>query len=88
MQTTIQNLRQASHVILPGKHYCGRGCEERGGLLKIMAGFDDPGVFYSDPLYSEDGQSEAADESNTAVQKKFYDFLRTFMDDTNVYCYR
>ena len=54
-----------------------------------MAGFDDPGVFYSDPLYSEDGQSEAGtDESNTTIQKKFYDFLRTFMDDTNVYCYR
>ena len=54
-----------------------------------MAGFDDPGVFYSDPLYSEDGQSEAGTaESNTAIQKKFYDFLRTFMDDTNVYCYR
>ena len=57
-------------------------------LKEVMAGFDDPGVFYSDPLYSEDGQSEAGtDESNTTIQKKFYDFLRTFMDDTNVYYY-
>ena len=54
-----------------------------------MARFDDPG-YYSDPLYSEDGQSEAdTDESNTVIHKKFqYDFLQTFMDNTNVYCYQ
>ena len=56
-----------------------------------MARFDDPGVYYSDPLYSEDGQSGAdTDESNTVIHKKFqYDFLQTFIvDNTNVYCYQ
>ena len=33
-----------------------------------MARFDDPGVYYSDPLYSEYGQSEAdTDESKTVI---------------------
>ena len=44
-----------------------------------MGRFDDPGVYYNDPLYSEDGQSEAdTDESNTFIYKKNfqYDFLR------------
>ena len=52
-----------------------------------MAGFDDPGVFYSEPFFSEE-RSEDGDISHTAAQRRFKDFIKTFLDHENVYSYR
>lgn len=55
--------------------------------LEKMAGFDNPGVYYSDSLFSDERPDEA-DVSKTASQRKFKDFIKTFMDHRNNYCYR
>ena len=52
-----------------------------------MAGFDDPGVYYSDSLFSED-RSESLELTRTAAQKRFKDFIKTFIDHQNCFCYR
>ena len=52
-----------------------------------MAGFDDPGVFYSEPFFSDD-RSEEGDISRMAALRRFKDFIKTFLDHENVYCYR
>ena len=58
-----------------------------GGISTIMAGFDDPGVFYSDSLFSE-GQPDVQDVSRTAAQKRFKEFIKTFIDHHKCFCYR
>ena len=52
-----------------------------------MAGFDDPGVYYSDSLFSED-RSESLELTRTAAQKRLKDFIKTFIDHQNCFCYR
>lgn len=52
-----------------------------------MAGFDDPGVFYSESLLSE-GPTEDGDISRMAAQRRFKEFIKTFLDHENVYSYR
>lgn len=52
-----------------------------------MAGFDDPGVFYSDPYYSED-RTENEDVSRVSAEKRFKEFIKTFIDHDNCFCYR
>lgn len=53
-----------------------------------MAGFDDPGVFFSDPFFSSEDRSEDGDLSRVAAQRRFKDFIKTFMDHDSCYCYR
>lgn len=52
-----------------------------------MAGFDDPGVYYSDSLFSDE-RSETQDVSRTAAQRRFKEFIKTFIDHQNCFCYR
>ena len=52
-----------------------------------MAGFDDPGVYYSEPFFSEDTHDEAS-VTRTATLKKYKDFIKTFVDVNNVFVYR
>ena len=52
-------------------------------------GFDDPGVFYSDSLFGEDrSESGGGDLSRLASVKIFKEFLKTFLDQDNCFCYR
>ena len=54
----------------------------------MATGFDDPGVFYSDQLYSDE-RSEAEDLTRGgAAQKRFKEFIKTFIDQENSFCYR
>ena len=55
--------------------------------VSAMAGFDDPGVFYSEPFFSEE-HSEGGDITHTAAQRRFKDFIKTFLDHDNIYSYR
>lgn len=52
-----------------------------------MAGFDDPGVFFSDNFSSED-QQNATQLSLIAVKRRFKDFLREFHEGNFAYRYR
>ena len=52
-----------------------------------MAGFDDPGVYYSEPFFSED-VSEDGEISRTAAVRRFKEFIKTFLNHENIYCYR
>lgn len=52
-----------------------------------MSGFDEPGVFYSEAFFSDD-RSEDGDISRVAAQRRFKEFIKTFLDHDNVYCYR
>ena len=52
-----------------------------------MAGFDDPGVYYSDSLFSDE-RSDTQDVSRTAAQRRFKEFIKTFIDHQNCFCYR
>lgn len=52
-------------------------------------GFDDPGVFFSDSFFPEDrSESEHGELSRTASLKRFKEFLKTFLDHENCFCYR
>ncbi|ESN98474.1 hypothetical protein HELRODRAFT_113800 [Helobdella robusta] len=54
-----------------------------------MAGFDDPGIFFSDNFSAEDGQQ--ADErhaNNQQIKNKFREFLRQFHENNFIYKYR
>ena len=51
-------------------------------------GLDDPGVFYSDPFFSDDRSESDGELSRTAAVKRFKEFIRTFMDHTNAFYYR
>ena len=52
-----------------------------------MAGFDDPGVYYSEPFFQEE-VSEEGEVSRTAAVRRFKEFIKTFLDQENVYSYR
>eukprot|EP00057_Strongylocentrotus_purpuratus_P035774 XP_801948.1 PREDICTED: DNA replication licensing factor mcm5 [Strongylocentrotus purpuratus] len=52
-----------------------------------MAGFDDPGIFFSDNFGSED-QHDDGRINRTALQRRFKDFLRKFHDANFTYKYR
>jgi DNA replication licensing factor MCM5 len=53
-----------------------------------MSGFDDPGVYFSDPLFSDGGGSNEQQLNRTTSLKRFKDFIKTFMDHQNCFCYR
>ena len=57
------------------------------GTACVMAGFDDPGVYYSDAFFSED-RSEEGDLTRVAAKKRFKEFIKTFIDQENRFCYR
>lgn len=52
-----------------------------------MEGFDDPGIYYSDNLGSEDQVNETQ-VNNQAIKKKFKDFIRQFHEGNFNYKYR
>ena len=52
-----------------------------------MAGFDEAAVYYSDPLFSEE-HGDSTEFNRTAAQKRFKEFIKTFIDHQNCYCYR
>lgn len=52
-----------------------------------MAGFDDPGVYYSDAFFSDE-RSEEGELTRVAAQKRFKEFIKTFIDQDNCFCYR
>ncbi|XP_003387600.1 PREDICTED: DNA replication licensing factor mcm5-A-like [Amphimedon queenslandica] len=51
-----------------------------------MAGFDDPGVYFSDSFFSDDRSD--GQQTRSGFQKKFKEFIKTFMDHQNCFCYR
>lgn len=55
--------------------------------LYKMTGFDDPGIYYSDSFFSEE-RSDAGDIRPNAAHRRFKEFIKTFLDIENVYCYR
>lgn len=52
------------------------------------SGFDDPGVYYSDPFFPEDRSEADGELSRTAAVKRFKEFIKTFLDQNNCFCYR
>ena len=52
-----------------------------------MAGFDEPAVYYSDPFFT-DQQSEDGEMTRVAAQRRFKEFIKTFMDQDSCFCYR
>ena len=52
-----------------------------------MDGFDDPGIYYSDQLGSEETTSETI-VNNLAIKKKFKEFIRQFHEGNFNYKYR
>jgi DNA replication licensing factor MCM5 len=53
-----------------------------------MAGFDDPGVYFSDPFFGGDDTRDDTELSHSAIIKKFKEFIRTFVDVDNIFVYR
>ncbi len=53
-----------------------------------MSGMDAPPVYYSDPFFSEQASEDGEEVSFTAAQRRFKEFLKTFMDQENSFCYR
>lgn len=52
-------------------------------------GFDDPGVYYSESFFGdENSEADVGVLSSTAAVKRFKDFLKSFMDQDNCFCYR
>lgn len=51
-------------------------------------GFDDPGVYYSGPLFNDDQSEGGEDLSRSAAVNSFKEFLKNFLDQDNCYCYR
>ena len=54
---------------------------------KIMEGFDEAGVFFSDNFGGE-AQQDGNQINMQAVKKKYKEFLRTFNEDNFFYKYR
>ena len=59
-------------------------------LLLSMAepGFDDPGIFFSDPLGSEQHEDNESEDRRSAYQHRFADFIRNFVDEQHTFKYR
>jgi hypothetical protein len=54
-----------------------------------MSGWDQGGVFASDPLDAAQRQAALSDDqSRLAIIKDFFDFIREFRDDENTFIYR
>lgn len=52
-------------------------------------GFDDPGIFYSGSILPDDSsEADSGDLNRTAAVKRFKEFLKTFLDHDNCFCYR
>lgn len=51
-------------------------------------GFDDPGVYYSESFFSDDRSEAEGELSRTAAVNRFKEFLKTFLDHNNCFCYR
>jgi DNA replication licensing factor MCM5 len=51
-------------------------------------GFDDPGIFFSDPIGSEQAENDESEHRRTADQRRFADFIRNFVDVQNTFKYR
>ncbi|XP_064403008.1 DNA replication licensing factor mcm5-like [Halichondria panicea] len=51
-------------------------------------GFDDAPVYYSDPFFSEDRSEADGGPSRTASLGRFKEFIKTFLDQDNCFCYR
>ena len=75
-----------SEIVSSAAYLAGSGRWSRGEAA-AMAGFDDPGVYYSEPFFSED-VSEDGEISRTAAVRRFKEFIKTFLDHENIYCYR
>lgn len=73
-------------MVSSAAYLAGSG-RSRGEAAAAMAGFDDPGVYYSEPFFSED-VSEDGEISRTAAVRRFKEFIKTFLDHENIYCYR
>eukprot|EP00118_Oscarella_pearsei_P026954 m.310596 g.310596 ORF g.310596 m.310596 type:complete len:737 (+) comp52950_c0_seq1:92-2302(+) len=54
----------------------------------VETGFDDPGVFFSDPFGSEGPDDTESTQRRTRDQQRFADFIRNFVDDRHTYKYR
>ena len=52
-----------------------------------MAGFDDPGIFFSDNFGSEEQQDDA-NINRQQVKNKFREFIRQFHEGNFTYKYR
>ena len=50
-------------------------------------GFDEPGVYYSESFFSDD-RTEGDELSSTAAVTRFKEFIKTFLDQDNCFCYR
>lgn len=57
-------------------------------LTMAGTGLDDPGVYYSDPFFSDDRSEAEGELSRTTIVNRLKEFIKTFMDHTNSFCYR
>ena len=57
------------------------------GVSADMSGFDDQGVFYGESFFSDE-RSEEGSITRGAAQRRFKEFIKTFLNHENVYCYR
>ncbi len=53
-----------------------------------MSGMDAPPVYYSDSFFPDQASEEGEDVSRSAAQRRFKEFIKTFMDQENCFCYR
>lgn len=51
-------------------------------------GYDEAPVYYSDPFFSEDRSEADGGLSRTASLGRFKEFIKTFLDHDNCFCYR
>ncbi len=52
-------------------------------------GYDEAPVYYSDPFFSEErSEADGGDPSRTASLARFKEFIKTFLDQDNAFCYR
>ena len=78
---------RAAPVCRAAKKLAGKKLVER--TLKMAGtGFDDPGIYYSDPYLLDDRSENEGELNRTAALKRFKEFLKTFLDHNNCFCYR
>lgn len=53
-----------------------------------MSGMDAPPVYYSDPFFTDQASEEGDEMTLAAAQRRFKEFLKTFIDGENCFCYR
>lgn len=64
-----------------------RSCFRRAFVFKIMAGFDQGAVYYSDSLFNQTGEQDTLVNLQYAKQK-FKEFIRQFNDGGLAFKYR